>query len=500
MSDLMSRTSKQSRRYMFIGQQFTATYLLFSFLIFILAGYSAWIEGWSFINITLPLVVITFIAFSLNRMQHFKAGLERIHEVLINVANGETHVRVTNTKGLGELGKIAWALNGVLDIVESHSKDVQASFEQAATGNYHRNVFTTGLPGEFAQSAKSINLSLQAMQTALELSQKDLLLGELHKINSNSLLRNLKGNQHDLITLTNHVDKILGNAAEGKDSAAESMQAVSALSKELHGMNNEMQIMASNARSLAAESARIGQTVNLISEITEQTNLLALNAAIEAARAGEVGRGFAVVADEVRKLADRTHSSTQEINIIVHALTNKIEAIVKQVLFLGSQSEIISNRVAAFEHGFHQVEVAATENIETVSFVKDIAFASLVKLDHVIYMQNGFSALETGIDSEEAKSVKTNHHNCRLGKWYYEGEGHHLFGKVPSYGALEKPHKQVHESVHNALSCLDEDWLHNEPALYKIINNMKSAEAGSLQVVSLVNAMLSEKYPHLHLN
>ena len=71
---------------------------------------------------------------------------------------------------------------------------------------------------------------------------------------------------------------------------------------------------------IRTSSTQIAEIIQVISEIASQTNLLALNAAIEAARAGEHGMGFAVVADEVRTLAQRTQSSTKEIQSMIDNL------------------------------------------------------------------------------------------------------------------------------------------------------------------------------------
>ncbi|WP_374481573.1 CZB domain-containing protein [Zoogloea sp.] len=40
---------------------------------------------------------------------------------------------------------------------------------------------------------------------------------------------------------------------------------------------------------------------------------------------------------------------------------------------------------------------------------------------------------------------------CRLGRWYYEGEGRTEFSRLPGYRDMEAPHKAVHDLARQAV-------------------------------------------------
>ena len=130
------------------------------------------------------------------------------------------------------------------------------------------------------------------------------------------------------------VQEIAQNAAGAADQAEQTMQVarkgsvtVSESVAAISNVQGQTSMLKERIGSLGDQVAKIGQIMNVISDIADQTNLLALNAAIEAARAGDAGRGFAVVADEVRKLAEKTMVATVEVgNAITHIRAGAQEA------------------------------------------------------------------------------------------------------------------------------------------------------------------------------
>ena len=77
--------------------------------------------------------------------------------------------------------------------------------------------------------------------------------------------------------------------------------------------------------------------------------------------------------------------------------------------------------------------------------------------------------------SDKTEHDLAHHTHCRLGKWYYQGEGRTEYAHLPGYREIEAPHLDVHAAGKEALSLLASG---NVPAAIKAVAAMEKASLG----------------------
>ena len=270
-------------------------------------------------------------------------------------------------------------------------------------------------------------------------------------------------------------------AVEASHVSQTSGQATTEIAENLQRLAAESENSAREVDALAQRADEISAIVKLIHGVADQTNLLALNAAIEAARAGEAGRGFAVVVDEVRKLAERTSTATAEISTLV---TRIREDSTRARNSMESLSEAAGRFSARGQKATEDMKLlmSLSGNMEGViagSAMK--SFVEVAKIDHIVFKFRIYLAI-FGLLELRAGEVAT-HTGCRLGKWYYEGEGRACFSKLSGYREIESPHIEVHRAGVAALEA------HAASDMAGVLNQLDTMERASMRVLDNLQQM-----------
>jgi methyl-accepting chemotaxis protein len=178
---------------------------------------------------------------------------------------------------------------------------------------------------ESIQSLKGTLSAIQVNAEAVSLSSREIAAG------NHDLSARTEKNASALEQTSAGMDQLNELVERNLNSVREAERLMARLSEAAEASGQNVAAAVQRMGAIQSKSKQISEIVGMIDGISFQTNILALNASVEAARAGEAGRGFAVVAQEVRNLAQRAAEAAKQINTIVGANTQEIEAGTRQV-------------------------------------------------------------------------------------------------------------------------------------------------------------------------
>ncbi|RXJ56165.1 methyl-accepting chemotaxis protein [Candidatus Marinarcus aquaticus] len=213
----------------------------------------------------------------------------------------------------------------------------------------------------------------------------------------------MHGSQEITVSITqmNEAVSALSEKIEAMVSSIGSIASASSQGEKVAKEAQEQSQITTEAMTrLNNESEKIGDTINVITQIAFQTNILSLNAAVEAATAGEAGKGFAVVAQEVRNLATRSDEAAKQITAAIEL----IQSLVKDSL--GSINKIDST-IAEITTMSGQIS-SSIEEQQNIS--NDLASTALETSQGVNEITNTMkdvsnSAEESGVQSRETATA-----------------------------------------------------------------------------------------------
>ena len=242
------------------------------------------------------------IIFSLLFTRSLTKPINSLLSFIQNISTGDlTQNIVVDTKD--EIATMANALDNMQKKLREITQSISESIEQVAASSEELSGTAENL-SENAQNQASVVEETSASIEELSASVENISTA------TEEQKETVENTTVTMKMLADSINTVAGLAEQVRDGANTSVGQADNAVNEAHKAINGMKL-------IEESSKQMSEIVSVIRDIADNTSLLALNASIEAARAGDAGRGFAVVADSVSKLAERSATSSKEIEQLI---------------------------------------------------------------------------------------------------------------------------------------------------------------------------------------
>jgi hypothetical protein len=188
-----------------------------------------------------------------------------------------------------------------------------------------------------------------------------------------------------------------------------------------------------------------------------------------------------VVADEVRKLAERTSKATKDIGGLVSEIRQNSTNAKDAMELLSTSADEFSKRGAKSTDDMRRLMDMSQQMEHVIAASALSSFVEVAKVDHLVFKFRVYMAL-FDLESLQADAVAS-HTGCRLGKWYYDGEGKSLYSQLPGYREMEAPHIVVHTNGKAALQAKASGDIE------AMLKHVQAMEQGSVGVIDNLERM-----------
>jgi len=309
------------------------------------------------------LLLLTSLTIVILAGRSITGPLRSITETMDQLAHGDRQAMIPGTGRRDEIGVLARAAeifkNSLIkgdQLAEDQRRENQSTVDRAATIDTLANRFEASVRDTLThvtEASGGIRHSVEGMAADAQQTMGQSVAVAAAAEQAAANVATVAAASEELAASISEISRQVSQSAEIADRAV-----------------NDARSTDEKIRSLAAAADKIGEVVNLITDIANQTNLLALNATIEAARAGESGKGFAVVASEVKNLANQTARATEEIGTQIQEIQTATGQSVEAIHGIGKTIGELNDIAAAIANAVQKQGAATAEiarNVDEVS-------------------------------------------------------------------------------------------------------------------------------------